>query len=109
MRAFVRLRRLLGSHEELARKLAELEKRYDAQFRAVFDAIRQLMAPQPRSGAPSGFAWRRAGRCIGPDECARPGDPLVLPLSSTPDPQSPRRSRTQLINRLTDPLASLGP
>jgi len=42
MRAFVRLRRLLGSHEDLARTLAALEKRYDAQFRAGFDAIRQL-------------------------------------------------------------------
>lgn len=45
MRAFVQLRRLLETHEDLARKLAELEKKYDAQFRAVFDAIRQLMAP----------------------------------------------------------------
>jgi len=45
MRAFVRLRRLLASHEDLARKLEELEKSYNAQFKAVFDAIRQLMTP----------------------------------------------------------------
>jgi len=45
MRAFVRLRQLLSSNKELARKLAELEKKYDSQFKAVFDAIRQLMAP----------------------------------------------------------------
>lgn len=45
MRAFVRLRRMLASHADLARKLEELEKRYDAQLRVVFDAIRQLMAP----------------------------------------------------------------
>jgi len=45
MRAFVRLRRLLGSNVELARKVAELEKKYDKQFAAVFEAIRQLMAP----------------------------------------------------------------
>ena len=49
VRAFVRLRRLLASHKDLARKLAALEKRYDAQFKAVFDAIRQLMAPSPDS------------------------------------------------------------
>src|SRR5882672_12124555 len=42
MRAFVRLRQLLASHAELARKLEALEKRYDAQFRVVFDAIREL-------------------------------------------------------------------
>ncbi|MFH0952717.1 MAG: ORF6N domain-containing protein [Verrucomicrobiota bacterium] len=45
MRAFVRLRQLLSSHADLARKLAELEKTYDAQFRVVFEAIRELMAP----------------------------------------------------------------
>ncbi len=45
MRAFVRLRRLLITHADLARQLEELEKKYDAQFRVVFDAIRELMAP----------------------------------------------------------------
>ena len=49
VRAFVRLRELLGNHEELARRLNELEARYDGQFKVVFDAIRQLMesAPEP--------------------------------------------------------------
>jgi len=46
MRAFVRLRRMLASNAELARKLDTLEKKYDAQFKIVFDAIRQLMAPK---------------------------------------------------------------
>jgi hypothetical protein len=45
MRAFVRLRKMLASHADLARKLEDLEKKYDAQFRVVFDAIRQLMQP----------------------------------------------------------------
>ena len=45
MRAFVRLRRMLVSHEELARKVDTLEKQYDTQFRVVFDAIRALMEP----------------------------------------------------------------
>ena len=45
MRTFVRLRRILASHADLARKLDSLEKKYDAQFKIVFDAIRQLMAP----------------------------------------------------------------
>jgi ORF6N domain len=45
MRTFVRLRQMIASHAELARKLAALEKRYDVQFKAVFDAIRDLMAP----------------------------------------------------------------
>jgi len=58
MRAFVRLRRLLASHKDLARKLEELEKKYDGQFKVVFDAIRQLMAP-PEPKPPSiGFRAR---------------------------------------------------
>ena len=47
MRAFVRIWQLLAAHADLARKLDALEKKYDAQFRVVFDAIRQLMAPPP--------------------------------------------------------------
>ena len=58
MRAFVRLRRMLTSHKELARRLDELERKYDAQFRAVFDAIRQLMVPPKPEKQPIGF--RRA-------------------------------------------------
>ncbi len=45
MRAFVRLRQILATHADLARKLDELERKYDAKFRMVFDAIRQLMTP----------------------------------------------------------------
>lgn len=48
MRAFVRLRKLLASNADLARKLEALEKKYDAQGKAIFDAIRQLMTqPEP--------------------------------------------------------------
>jgi phage regulator Rha-like protein len=45
VRAFIRLRQMLASNAELARKLNALEHKYDAQFRVVFDAIRQLMTP----------------------------------------------------------------
>jgi len=45
MRAFVRLQRLIKSHAELARKIGEMEIKYDAQFQVVFEAIRQLTAP----------------------------------------------------------------
>jgi hypothetical protein len=52
MRAFVRLRQLLASHVDLTRKLDSLERRYDAQFKIVFEAIRELMAPPmpPKKG-----------------------------------------------------------
>lgn len=47
VRAFVRLRQMLASHADLARKLEALERKYDAQFKVVFDAIRELMEPPP--------------------------------------------------------------
>jgi hypothetical protein len=56
MRAFVQLRQMLSSHADLARKLAALEKKYDAQFKVVFEAIRELMTPpEPPRKRPIGF------------------------------------------------------
>ena len=55
MRAFVRLRRILASHADLARKLQALENKYDAQFKVVFDAIRELMKPPESKKRPIGF------------------------------------------------------
>ena len=57
MRAFVRLRQMLSSNADLARKLALLENKYDAQFKVVFDAIRELMTPpDPKKKRSIGFA-----------------------------------------------------
>ena len=56
VRAFVRLRAMLAGNTELARKLTALEKRYDAQFKVVFDAIRELMAPSSKSRRRIGFS-----------------------------------------------------
>ena len=55
MRAFVRLRELIATNRGLARRLDELEKRYDAQFKGVFDAIRQLMTPPAKERRSIGF------------------------------------------------------
>src|SRR5262245_13174006 len=60
MRAFVRMRQLLAANADLARRLDALEKRYDSQFKVVFDAIRELMAPLPEpSRGKFGFACDR--------------------------------------------------
>jgi len=58
MRAFVRLRQMLSSNAELARKLDALEKKYDEQFKVVFDAIRELMTP-PTSVKKGKIGFRR--------------------------------------------------
>jgi hypothetical protein len=60
MRAFVQLRNLLSTHAALARKLEELEEKYDSQFRIVFDAIRQLMTPPDPPRKKIGFSVREA-------------------------------------------------
>jgi len=60
MRAFVRLRRLLASHADLARKLEALEKKYDTQFKVVFEAIRELMRPPETKKRPIGFLVKEA-------------------------------------------------
>ena len=55
MRTFVRLKEMISSHKDLARKLYELEKKYDHQFAMVFDAIRQLMKPPAKPKHKIGF------------------------------------------------------
>jgi phage regulator Rha-like protein len=61
MRAFVKLREMLSTHKDLARKLADMEKKYDAQFKVVFDAIRQLMKPDEPKKRKIGF-HRKEGK-----------------------------------------------
>ena len=55
MRTFTRLRRLLAGHRELRRKIEEMEKKYDGQFKAVFDAINELMEIPDRTVKNVGF------------------------------------------------------
>ena len=45
MRVFVKLREMISTHKDLAKRLDDMEKKYDAQFKVVFDAIRELMRP----------------------------------------------------------------
>jgi hypothetical protein len=60
MRTFLRLRRLLATHEDLARKLEELERKYDRQFAVVFEAIHELMAPPVPPRKQIGFRVKEA-------------------------------------------------
>jgi phage regulator Rha-like protein len=55
MRTFTRLREMMTSHKDLAKRLNDLEKKYDAQFKVVFEAIRQLMAPPTKPKRKIGF------------------------------------------------------
>jgi hypothetical protein len=62
MRTFVRLRQMLSSNAELAKQLKELERKYDRQFKVVFDAIRQLMVPPEPKRKHIGFHARSLKR-----------------------------------------------
>jgi len=55
MRAFVKLRELMSSHAALRNKIEEMEKKYDYQFRVVFDAIKRLIDPPEKPKTPIGF------------------------------------------------------
>ena len=55
IRTFVKLRQMLATNDKLARKLSQLEKKYDSQFKIVFDAIRQLMEPPIKEPKNIGF------------------------------------------------------
>ena len=62
MRAFVRLRQLLSTHKELAQKLIEMERKYDTQFKVVFEALRELMTPPNPKTKQIGFHKEPAKR-----------------------------------------------
>ncbi|MDE2019424.1 MAG: ORF6N domain-containing protein [Patescibacteria group bacterium] len=55
VRAFIRFRSILGAHKELARKLVDLEKKYDGKFLVVFRALEKLMSPPEEPKEPIGF------------------------------------------------------
>ena len=60
MRTFVRLRQILATHKELAERLKAMEKKYDKQFKVVFDILKQLMEPPPEpQKSPIGFMLRK--------------------------------------------------
>ena len=58
MRTFTRIKEMIATHKDLARKLEEMEKKYDAQFKVVFDTIRQLMIPPETKKRKIGFIVR---------------------------------------------------
>jgi phage regulator Rha-like protein len=88
VRAFVRLRQMLASNAELARKLEALEKKYDAQFKVVFDAIRQLMSPPEAKRKEIGFHVKRDNE--NPKARKPPGSPRRLHSRRDFQPQKDR-------------------
>ncbi len=65
MRAFVQLREMLASNAELARKLKQMDKKYDEQFKIVFEATRQLMTPPAKPRKKIGFEVKEKGATYG--------------------------------------------
>ena len=55
MRAFMRLRRIMVAHGDLSKRLDEMERKYDTQFKIVFDAIREMMFPPDEKKKRIGF------------------------------------------------------
>ena len=72
MRTFTQLRRMAGAHDALRRKIEELEQRYDAQFEAVFSALRQLLEPEDGPPRKIGFTAREKRQPYGKIATASP-------------------------------------
>jgi hypothetical protein len=64
IRTFVKLRKMISTHKDLARKLQELEKKYDGQFRIVFEAIRQIIEVEEKPKRKMGFIAKERPRFI---------------------------------------------
>jgi hypothetical protein len=62
MRAFTRLRQMLSTHEELKRKIESMERKYDSQFRVVFEAIKQLIDTDEKPKRKIGFEVKEAAK-----------------------------------------------
>ncbi len=69
MRTFVKLREMMASHKDLARKLEELEKKYEGQFQIVFEAIRQLIEVEEKPKRKIGYSPRSSCLCTIPTYC----------------------------------------
>ena len=79
MRAFVRLRQMLSTHKDLERKLIALEKKYDEQFKVVFDAIRALMTPPEKPRKKIGFEVKEPKARYGKKKGAKNSEFKTLP------------------------------
>jgi len=62
VRAFLRLREMVITHQDMLQKIQVMEKKYDVQFKAVFDAIRQLMLPPVKGNKSIGFRPKRSSK-----------------------------------------------
>jgi hypothetical protein len=69
VKTFIQLRQLLFNHADQVRKLEKMEKKYDAQFKVVFEAIRQFMTPLPKSKPKIGFQLKENKRFMDRKNC----------------------------------------
>jgi uncharacterized membrane protein YgcG len=77
VRTFARLRQILATHKELGERLAAMEKKYDQQFKVVFEILEQLMEPPPEPKRPIGFVGPTKKVLIKPKRVVDPDDVLT--------------------------------
>jgi hypothetical protein len=83
MRAFVRMRQMIGSHAALAHRLEALEKKYDRRFRIVFDAIRELMLPPHPGRRAIGFRAQEKDKNCQSNRSRFSDDPCTWPITQS--------------------------
>ena len=112
VRTFARLRQILATHKELGERLAAMEKKYDQQFKVVFDILGQLMEPPPEPAKrPMGFvgpgrkALAKPKRVVDPDDVLTPAQAKRVPQSFKPTRQGKTRPWAEIRLRRRPPIS----
>jgi hypothetical protein len=100
MRSFVRLRKMLAAHKDLDRKLAGLEKKYDEQFKLVFEAIHQLMTPPEKPKKKIGYTVKEKKKAYSKSRLQKPGGLTLTPKARTIGEAIPGNVQVKLLNNV---------
>jgi hypothetical protein len=104
VRTFARLRQILATHKELGERLVAMEKKYDQQFKVVFDILEQLMEPPEPAKHPMGFVGPTKKVLVKPKRVVDPND-VLTPAEA----KRLRRSLRQTRQGKTRPRAEIRP
>jgi len=100
MRSFVRLREMLAAHKDLDRKLADLEKNYDEQFKVVFEAIHQLMIPPKKPKKKIGYTVKEKQKAYSKSKRQKPDGLILTPQARSIWEAIPGNVQIKLLNKV---------
>jgi hypothetical protein len=100
IRTFTELRQLLSTHEDLKKKIESMEKRYDENFRIVFEAIKQLLEPPEKPKKEIGYTVKEKQKAYSKSKILRPGGLSLTPQARTIWEGIPGNVQIKLLNNV---------